>query len=146
MDNKRDNGKDERVHGTTQSEFNDQRMARGLGWFSIGLGLLEVTAPERLGQILGMEERAHLIRLYGFREIAAGIGLLSSPPAPGNLAPWMWARVGGDALDIGTLGSASTPDNPKKANVGVAFAMVAGITLLDVVLAQKLSLRQKRTA
>ena len=30
-------------------------LARGLGWFSIGLGLVEVLAPETLGRALGME-------------------------------------------------------------------------------------------
>jgi len=139
-------GREERVHGPRQSEINDQIVARGLGWFSIGLGLWEVTAPESLGRILGMEDRTGLIRMYGLREITAGIGLLASEPTPDKLAPWLWARVGGDALDIATLKSAATSENPKKENVGIALAMVAGITLLDVVFAKKFSKRQETKA
>ena len=30
-------------------------LARGLGWFSITLGVAEVTAPGRLARVLGME-------------------------------------------------------------------------------------------
>ena len=32
-------------------------LAQGLGWFSIGLGVAELLASERLARFLGMEER-----------------------------------------------------------------------------------------
>ena len=48
----------------------------------------------------------------------------------------LWSRVGGDGLDIATLMTALRDDNPKKQNVATAIAMVAGITLLDVMAAQ----------
>src|SRR6185437_16475346 len=52
---------------------NAKRLARGLGWFSIGLGLSELLAPKAIAKICGVSN-AHtgLIRLYGLREIAAG--------------------------------------------------------------------------
>jgi hypothetical protein len=53
-------------------------MARGLGWFSIGLGLTEVLAPRALTRGLGMEGNEQLVQAYGLREIATGIGILSS--------------------------------------------------------------------
>src|SRR3954452_22927910 len=68
-------------------------MARGLGWFSIGLGLAEVLAPRALTRGLGMEGNEQLVQAYGLREIATGIGILSSDQP----APWIWGRVGGDA-------------------------------------------------
>jgi hypothetical protein len=52
-----------------------------------------------LARFLGMEERTELIRAYGAREILTGVGLLSQD----DPVPWLWARVGGDALDLGTL-------------------------------------------
>ena len=37
-------------------------LAQGLGWFSIGLGVAELVAPEQLARFLGMEEHTQLIR------------------------------------------------------------------------------------
>ena len=104
-------------------------MARGLGWFSIGLGLAEVLAPRTVTRGLGMEGNEQLVQAYGLREIATGIGILSSDQP----APWIWGRVGGDALDMATLAGRLQPDNPKKENVELALAAVAGVTALDVV-------------
>jgi len=85
-------------------------MARGLGWFSIGLGLAEVLAPRALTRGLGMEGNEQLVQAYGLREIATGIGILSSDQP----APWIWGRVGGDALDMATLAGGLQPDNRRK--------------------------------
>ncbi|WP_222183809.1 DUF4267 domain-containing protein [Geminicoccus harenae] len=109
-------------------------LAQGLGWFSIGLGLMELLAPRQLSRTLGMEEQSGLIQAYGVREIATGIGILASR----DPTPWVWARVGGDALDLATLAPA-VPDNPQKGNVLVAMMAVAGVTALDLICAQQLS-------
>jgi hypothetical protein len=106
-------------------------LAQGLGWFSIGLGLAELVAPGHLARFLGMEERAELIRAYGAREIVAGVGILSQE----DPTPWMWGRVGGDVLDLGTLAGGLGSDNPQRANVGVAVAAVAGVMALDLICA-----------
>jgi threonine dehydrogenase-like Zn-dependent dehydrogenase len=58
-------------------------LAEGLGWFSVGLGLAELVAPERLARFLGMDEHAGLIRAYGVRELATGAGILfQDDPTP----------------------------------------------------------------
>jgi hypothetical protein len=108
--------------------MNPDMMARGLGMFSIGLGAAELLAPEQLAEALGMEGHEDLIRLYGLREIGTGIGCLTQNPP----TPWVWGRVAGDALDIATLLPYLGPDNPKRGNVAIALAAVAGVTLLDV--------------
>jgi hypothetical protein len=115
-------------------------LAQGLGWFSIGLGVAELAAPGALARFLGMEERSDLIRLYGMREIATGIGLLSQD----DPAPWLWGRVGGDALDLATLATGLGRSNPQRENVGLAIAAVAGVMALDVFCAQALSRRPRR--
>jgi hypothetical protein len=116
------------------------RLARGLGWFSIGLGLAELMAPVQFTRALGMEGREGLVRTYGAREVAAGIMTLSTEKHLG-----LWSRVAGDGLDIVTLLSAARPDNPKRSNVGLALAMVVGVTLLDLVAAQASSSRRRRS-
>ena len=117
-----------------------QDLAYGLGWFSIGLGAAEVLAPRALARTLGMRGSESMLRAYGLREIATGIGILSSR----NPAPWLWGRVGGDALDIATLAGGYRDENPRKQNVGIALAAVAGVTVLDIVCAQALSMESGR--
>ena len=103
------------------------RLARALGWYSIGLGVTELVVARRLARALGLGDKAALIRGYGARELASAIPTLSVDK-PIGLA----ARLGGDALDLGTLATALHRDNPKRGNAIVATALVAGITLLDL--------------
>jgi hypothetical protein len=58
------------------------RAAQGLGLFSIALGVAEIMFPGTLGRALGLEGKQGLLRAYGVREIAAGIGALQPNPAP----------------------------------------------------------------
>jgi hypothetical protein len=117
------------------------RLGKGLGWFSLGLGLVELLAPDRITRALGMEGQEALVRAYGAREISSGILSLSTER---NLG--LWSRVGGDGIDIATLMTALRDDNPKKQNVATAIAMVAGITLLDVLAAQGVTSRHSRNS
>lgn len=111
-----------------------ERVAKGLGWFSLGLGAAELAFPGALGRRLGLGNRDGLIRAYGVREVAAGIGALSSHPAPA-----MWARAAGDLVDLATLAAGLKSGREERRNAGIAIAAVAGITVLDVVVAAQLS-------
>ena len=117
------------------------RLGKALGWFSLGLGLVELLAPHRITRALGMEGQEALVRAYGAREIGSGILSLSTERPLG-----LWSRVGGDGVDIATLLIAHRDDNPKKQNVTTALAMVAGITLLDLMAAQGTTAGHSRTS
>lgn len=124
--------------------MNGRKLARGLGWFSIGLGLAEVIAPRQLGRLIGMKNGDRLLRAFGLREIATGVGLLAGNQAPGSLAKWMWARVGGDALDLAALGAAlkandSWFDGQRRARTLAAIGAVAPVVVADLVCARRLS-------
>jgi hypothetical protein len=112
-----------------------RRIANGLGWFSIGLGLTELLAPRALARFLGMRGSEPILQAYGVREIVTGIGILAAQ----DKAPWILGRVAGDALDIATLLKGASADNPRQANVIGALAMVGGITVVDVLTAEGLS-------
>lgn len=115
--------------------MDEMKTARGMGWFSIGLGLVEAVAGRSVGRALGMEDQSLVFRAFGAREIATGVAILTmDQPKAG-----MWARVAGDVLDLAALGSGMTPDNPKKANLAAAISVVAGITWLDYWCARRLS-------
>lgn len=105
-------------------------LASALGWFSIGLGVAQITMPGRLARLVGVNDRSTtrvIMRMMGVREITSGIGLLTGRPAP-----WLWSRVGGDALDLSLLGSAMASGAGNLARTGSAVAAVAGVGAADV--------------
>jgi hypothetical protein len=111
------------------------KAARGLTGFSIGLGLTELLAPEQVSKVSGVPLEPGLVRAYGLREIAAG-ALIAMSPAVG-----LWARVAGDALDIGTvLGKARDADRRR---VALTVAMLVGVTVLDLWAARRSSRRRR---
>jgi hypothetical protein len=111
-----------------------RRLATGLGWFSLGLGVAELAAPRAIARWLGMRDGEQLVRSYGLREVAAGVGLLASQ----NPRPWMIARTGGDAIDIATLVATFRKNNRKNANVALALGAVLGVTVLDAMCTDRL--------
>lgn len=113
-----------------------KRLAKGLGWFSVGLGLTELLAPQAIAKISGVSNRhTGLIRLYGLREIASGVTIFAQK----NPAAGMWSRVAGDMLDLASLGAAATSPNANKGRVAFATANVLAVTALDVMCAKQLS-------
>lgn len=112
-------------------------VARGLGWFSIGLGLLELLAPRFLANRLGLGSRNRLVTGYGLREIATGIGIL----AVQDPTPWIWSRVAGDSLDLVTLAVPLADPVARKGGAVIGFIAVLGVTVLDVLCARTLSAR-----
>ena len=119
------------VEGGPSLKQPGDQLARALGWFSIGLGVVELVAPRRVTETLGMEGSETLVRAFGIREILAGVMSLSVDKNAGH-----WARVGGDGLDAAALLSGLTSDNPKKGNIALALLMVGGIAMLDYRTAQ----------
>ncbi len=126
----------------TRSLTTADRMARLLGWFSIGLGLAELIAPGRIAKAVGLEGKEGLLRAYGGREIASGVGALSV-----DAAPAMWSRVAGDLLDLGTLasGARNAEGEDQRRYAGYAIAAVVGVTLLDLFVASTLTRQQSRS-
>ncbi|CAN7200224.1 hypothetical protein [Rhizobacter sp. LjRoot28] len=104
-----------------------RQAARGLGWFSIGLGLVELMAPARTARATGQRGRESLVRSYGMREIVTGVGLLTAR----NPTPWMWARVAGDALDAVTLASRADRSSAGR-RAAWALAAVGTVAVADL--------------
>lgn len=114
-------------------------LSNTLGWFSVGLGLAAVLAPRSLVRAAGFNgstRAQRLMRALGTRELATGTGLLMRPQQTG----WLWARVAGDALDLGLLAAANRRSGSQR--IVMASALVAGITVLDLLAAAD---RQRRT-
>jgi hypothetical protein len=127
------------LHTGPSSLSNADRLGKALGWFSIGLGLVELISPRTITRALGMRGKEGLVQAYGAREIGAGVLTLSLEKDLG-----LWSRVAGDGLDIATLLNAYRPENPKRSNVGLALGMVIGVTLLDLLGASSVAVTHTR--
>jgi hypothetical protein len=115
----------------TRKMSEPRALARALGWFSIALGVAELVAPRAVARACGMSGReTGVVRAYGAREVAAGVGLLKTQ----DPAPWLWARVAGDVLDIATVGYQGRREARK---MGFALAALAGVAVLDVMAARR---------
>ena len=112
-----------------------QSLAVGLGWFSIALGVAELTAPHSVARFIGVtptEKTIATLRAFGARELGAGMAILAQPDRPA----WLWSRVAGDALDLATLASAPSTH---RGRVTFAAAAVIGVAALDVICATQLN-------
>lgn len=119
-----------------------KKLGFGLGLFSIGLGIAEVSAPGRLARWLGVDGKtaSTMIGIFGARELLAGAMLLRGPAVSTNA----WNRVLGDAMDLGALGLAFSRSSRKGAVAG-ALGFVAGATLIDVLAGRGLAKETART-
>ena len=112
------------------------KLAKGLGVFSIALGLAEMLAPAQVGGMIGVSNRFRaFLPALGAREIAHGIAILSS--AKPTTA--VWTRVGGDVIDLAYLGSAFAAKETNKRRLTGATVAVLGVVILDLLCAQKLA-------
>jgi hypothetical protein len=119
------------LHRPSRRARTAHSVARGLGWFSIGLGVAELLLPRLMSRAVGMPGQERKLQAYGLREIATGVALLKAR----DPTPWLLARVGGDALDLATLGARG---KVPQLNTVVALAAVAGVTAVDIATAQVL--------
>jgi len=115
------------------------RLARGLGYFSLALGAAELLAPRRFTRALGLTGFEPMIRAYGVREIGTGLITLSTEKTTG-----IWGRVLGDALDMATLAAAVHPQNRRRGNAKIALAAVIGVAALDALVAAGLTANHRR--
>ncbi len=117
------------------SQGQARALARSFGWASIGLGVVQLVAARPMSRALGMRGADALVRVCGVREIATGAGLVWSR----RPAPWMWARVAGDALDAAVLVTALNGARRHRRTAWLALTAVAGVALVDTVCALALS-------
>ncbi len=126
-------------------EDTDQRLARNLGWFSIGLGATEILAPALIARLSGAPDSKrsrNVIQTFGAREIAQGMAILSSMPRP---AGWMWGRVAGDFLDIGSVAVGMLSKDGSFPRGVLAMTSLLGVTAIDYYCADKLSSKTPAT-
>ena len=111
-------------------------VAQGLGWFSIGLGLAQLTAPGYVAGLSGIETTTNtkrLMRGLGVREITSGVGILAQR---NHQRGWLVSRVIGDVMDVALLVAAARSMASNRKRVIAATAAVVGILVLDALTAK----------
>ena len=104
-------------------------LALFLGWFSIGLGSAQLTAPRIVCKLIGAQTDGaapRLMRLMGLRELTQGTGILVRP----RPTMWLWSRVAGDLVDLSLL--ALTGARNRRLRTAFAVANVVAVTIPDV--------------
>jgi hypothetical protein len=119
--------------------MNDIQMARVLGLLSLGLGAAEIALPRCVSHELGLE-KPHVVEAFGGREILNGLLALGYP----DRAWPIWARVGGDVLDLAVLAVALGSGNRRRHNAAWAALGVLGVTLADIAVAVALTRREQK--
>jgi uncharacterized membrane protein len=113
--------------GAQRLDQGAQRLNQALACFSIGLGLIELLAPRRLGRLIGAGDHPAIFRLCGLREIASGVALLSPRAAPIAAR----SRQAGDAMDLVLLGAAFGSRDARPVRLALATTTVLGVSAVD---------------
>lgn len=109
-----------------------KKLGVGMGWFGIALGGAELLFPKTVARLIGVDPRGVaplIIRAMGVRELAASAVIFAMP----NTVYSRWARVAGDALDLGLLAAAAFAPSTGKLRLAGATAAVLGATVLDAI-------------
>jgi uncharacterized membrane protein len=122
----------------TETQNGFERTAKGLGWFSLGLGLAQLISPRGVARLIGAPDhrraRGTLVAI-GLREVASGLGILLRRRPSG----WLWARVGGDLVDLALLGVTLRQQQAQRERTMRATAAVLGVTVVDAISAVQLT-------
>ena len=117
--------------------MNDIQLSKLLGWFSLGLGAVELLASRRVAAMVGVGSPV-LVQAFGAREVAAGLMVLNKP----DTALPVWGRVAGDAMDVAVLASSLGRRNRRNGAAG-ALLFVLAATALDIAVATALTRREQ---
>jgi hypothetical protein len=117
----------------------EETTATGLGIASIGIGLTEIAAPEKLQEIMGIGngENTGIMRVLGVREILHGVDILThKDPTPG-----IWARCAGDMLDGVLLGVVASKTKRPGGFAAIAAAVLP-VVVADLATCFKLTFKR----
>ncbi len=113
--------------------MDEQKLARGIGWLSLAIGLSLVISPTPGTRAFGMGDRPTLGRLMGARDLVVGTGLLRGK----ETKTWLMARGINDALDAALIlvGMVSGAFPRDRAPVG--FALATSFSVASLLLARR---------
>lgn len=114
--------------------MDENKLARGIGWVSIGVGLALIVTPRWMTKGFGMGERPNLGRFLGVRDLVLGAGLLRSE----SLAPWLQARAISDVGDAALLTGGAVSGAFPRSQAMVGLTVATTFSVLSFALARRL--------
>ena len=122
----------------TSQQGAEDRLAKALGWFSIGLGGPQLLAPGMVNRLIGVDDNRRnrrIMRAVGLRELGGAAGILDRPRPAG----FLFARVAGDTMDLLLLQAALRSKGSRRNRVVLATMAVAGVAVVDGIASAKTS-------
>jgi len=113
--------------------MSSKMMAQAVGWLSIGVGLVALVAPPRIGGLVGYVEKPAILRLVGVRDLCIGAGLLR----PGNGRRWLWARAASDGLDATIIAANLLSGGTSRGRAMVGMVVSLSSSLFALLLARQ---------
>jgi uncharacterized membrane protein len=118
------------------------RLATGLGLFSVGLGTAQLLAPGRVNRLIGIRDDRRARRwqrVVGMQELSAAAGIFG----PGAARPWLVGRTVGDVMHLGMLARAAGTRGEHPARLAGAIASVVGCLGADATASVRTSRRSQ---
>jgi hypothetical protein len=125
-------------HPASSPGVGPTKLADGLGWASVALGVPMLAAPTRFPRWIGIEsdgKAAALTAFVGARELSATYTINGMR----HRRVGAWARVGGDTMDLFLLGRSFLTRRQNTPRLLGAIGFVAGIYAADIYTAIQLS-------
>lgn len=110
------------------------RLAVGVGWLSLALGVFLTTAPGTGAALMGLGDRPRLGRAVGVGDLAIGGGLLLGR----DRARWMQVRALSNLAIAGLCGWALAAGTPRRGRAVGLLALMVGLTPVDGLVARRL--------
>src|SRR5690349_13122050 len=105
-----------------------RKIAAGLGWFSVGMGVAEIVAPGAVSKLIGVKRKSSDTRWRGVRKLAAGIGLMQAPQSGMGLL----TRAGANVLELSRMRSRSRRRGSNSGRAAIGLAALAGVAAICV--------------
>lgn len=105
--------------------MNTSTAVKAIGWLGLGLGAAELIVPGWLQRQLGAENYGRLMRIFGVRELLAGVGV-----GVGGIDSEAWSRNACESIDLMTIAGA-LQRRMQAGHVATTLAALAALTALD---------------
>ena len=113
--------------------MSSKMMAKAVGWLSIGVGLVALVAPPRIGGLVGYVEKPALLRLVGLRDVCIGAGLTRQSSG----RRWLWARAASDGLDATIIAANLLSGGTSRGRAMVGMVVSLSSSLFALLLARQ---------
>ncbi len=112
-----------------------QKLAAGVGWISLAIGLFLTSAPSRSAESLGWGDRERLALIVGLSDLVVGPGLLLDRD---HRQQWMRVRALLSAAITLSYAWVLAGPSPRQKRASSMLGLMIGVTATDYLLSRRL--------